>query len=73
MTKTDSDTLIALLEYLDRYGYPPSLRDLGESCGVTGAAIRGRLLSLERKGYIQVAANVSRGIRVLEKGRRAFL
>ena len=73
MTKIEAETLMDILMFIRERKYPPSLRDLGDLAGVTPQAIRYRVMNLDRKGYLEVDLGVSRGIRVTEKGRRAFL
>lgn len=60
-----------VLEYVSRYsqerGFPPSLREIGESLGMPYvSAVRGHLAALEKKGYIRKDAEKARSIRVLQ-------
>lgn len=49
--------------YLDRFGYPPTLREIGGHLGVSGTlGVMKHLDALERKGFIKKTAGSSRGI-----------
>ena len=51
-------------ETLDN-GYPPSIREIGRWFDFTPATAWNYLNTLEKKGYILVTKNISRGIKVL--------
>lgn len=46
-------------------GYPPSLRELGDACGMGYTGARETLIWLERKGYVTRKPGVVRSIRLL--------
>lgn len=49
--------------YFDRYGYPPTLREIGAHLEVSGTlGVMKHLDALERKGYLRKTAGSSRGI-----------
>jgi repressor LexA len=51
---------------VDRRGYPPSLREIGESVGLTSpSSVAHQLSSLERKGYLRRDPNRPRAIEVV--------
>lgn len=53
LTPRQEEVLDFILETLERMGYPPSIREIGEALGISST--RGALLhleALERKGYI---------------------
>ncbi|MBK8469805.1 MAG: transcriptional repressor LexA [Candidatus Phosphoribacter sp.] len=51
---------------VDRRGYPPSLREIGEAVGLTSpSSVAHQLSSLERKGYIRKDPNRPRAIEVV--------
>jgi repressor LexA len=53
-------------------GYPPSLREIGESVGLTSpSSVAHQLLSLERKGYLRRDPNRPRAIEVILPGESA--
>ena len=51
---------------LDRRGYPPSLREIGEWVGLTSpSSVAHQLTTLERKGYIRRDPNKPRAIEIV--------
>jgi len=51
---------------VERRGYPPSMREIGEAVGLTSSSsVSHQLATLERKGYIKRAYNESRGIELM--------
>jgi repressor LexA len=51
---------------VDRRGYPPSLREIGEAVGLQSpSSVSYQLLALERKGYLRKDPNRPRAIEVL--------
>ncbi|WP_026401467.1 transcriptional repressor LexA [Actinomadura rifamycini] len=61
--------LVAIRDWVVRYGYPPSTRQIGDAVGLRSASSVSRhLASLEEKGFLRRGASVSRPIDV-----RAFL
>jgi repressor LexA len=52
-----------ITDYLDRYGFPPTLREIGAHLEVSGTlGVMKHLDALERKGYLRKTAGSSRGI-----------
>jgi repressor LexA len=52
--------------YLQKQGFPPTLREIGEAIGLANInAVRGHLLAIEKKGYISKAPDRARSIQVL--------
>lgn len=63
---TDSDKKVykAIIDYINKYQYPPSVRDLCKLTGFTSTAtIHRRLKALVEEGYIEFD-NCARGIRI---------
>ncbi len=51
---------------IDRRGYPPSMREIGEAVGLTSpSSVAYQLMTLERKGYLRRDPNRPRAIEVL--------
>ncbi len=51
---------------IDRRGYPPSLREIGDSVGLTSpSSVAHQLAALERKGYLRRDPNRPRAIEVV--------
>ncbi|OGW25221.1 MAG: repressor LexA [Nitrospirae bacterium GWC2_42_7] len=59
----------SILEFIttciQKLGYPPTVREIGEHFGFLWAAARGHLKTLEKKGFIKIAPYRSRGIEVV--------
>ena len=69
LTDRQQEVLDAIIDGVEVNGYPPTVRELRDSLGVSsirGASIH--LEALERKGYIQRSSK-ARGIRVLRMGK----
>jgi repressor LexA len=55
-------------ERINREGQPPTIREIGDSFGITSTnGVRCLLAALIRKGYIAKSAAVSRGIRLVKE------
>ncbi len=51
---------------IDRRGYPPSLREIGEAVGLTSASsVQHQLVALERKGFIRRDPKTPRAMEIL--------
>ena len=54
---------------VDRRGYPPSLREIGEQVGLTSpSSVAHQLAALERKGYLRRDPNRPRAIEIVSPG-----
>lgn len=65
LTKKQEKVLEFLTSYTKKYGYPPTIREIGEHFGFLWTAARGHLQSLERKGFIKITPARSRGIDII--------
>ncbi|HET9654652.1 MAG TPA: transcriptional repressor LexA [Kineosporiaceae bacterium] len=65
--------LETIRDAVDRRGYPPSMREIGEAVGLTSpSSVAHQLATLERKGYLRRDPNRPRAIEVtLPSGARA--
>jgi repressor LexA len=70
LTDRQSKVFEFLRFYLRQYGYPPTVREIGEHFGFLWPAARGHLRSLEKKGLIRINPLKSRGIEIL--GQRSL-
>lgn len=51
-------------------GYPPSVRELAQACGIPSTGVVSYYLDrLEQEGYIERDRRISRGIRIKRNGR----
>jgi repressor LexA len=63
--------LETIREAVERRGYPPSMREIGEAVGLTSpSSVAHQLSSLERKGYLRRDPNRPRAIEVILPGER---
>ena len=54
--------------YLSQSQFPPTIREIGESVGITSTSVVNYNLNvLEKKGFIERDENVARGLRLLER------
>src|SRR5689334_23542314 len=57
--------LVAIRDWVVRYGYAPSTRELGDAVGLrSSSSVSKHLVSLEEKGFLRRGAAVSRPIDV---------
>jgi repressor LexA len=61
--------LETIREAVERRGYPPSMREIGEAVGLTSpSSVAHQLATLERKGYLRRDPNRPRAIEVMPPG-----
>src|ERR1035437_10429282 len=66
LTTRQRRVLEVIRNSVDRRGYPPSLREIGEAVGLQSpSSVSYQLLALERKGYLRKDPNRPRAIEVL--------
>jgi DNA-binding MarR family transcriptional regulator len=61
------ETLRVIRASRSRTGLPPTQRELVKLLGVTQNAVRMRLASLARKGYVVLVPHLARGIVLVER------
>ena len=67
LTRRQRETLDAIRAAIRKHGYPPSRRELARALGIGHAqSVAEHLNALQKKGYIDLVADVNRGIRLLE-------
>ncbi|MBI2192139.1 MAG: IS200/IS605 family transposase [Planctomycetes bacterium] len=68
LTTRQNEVLGFIEAHIARKGFPPTLKEIGTHFGIRNPnGIRNHLLALERKGYIQKDADLSRAIRLTRK------
>ncbi len=67
ITKYQRQALIEICRFIDKNGYPPTIKELADSFGITGPSMKDRLSHLVNKGYISMQANKGRSIKVLKQ------
>ena len=66
LTTRQRRVLEVIRNSVDRRGYPPSLREIGEAVGLQSpSSVSYQLLALERKGFLRKDPNRPRAIEVL--------
>lgn len=69
ITPRQKEVLDFIVDYLERNGYPPTLREIGRHLGVNGTlGVMKHLDALERKGFIRKSPGNSRGITISDRG-----
>lgn len=68
LTSRQAEILGFIASYLKAHGYSPTVREIGESCGITSPnGVVGHIRALEQKGVLRKAKRGGRGIaRTLE-------
>jgi len=60
-----------LVEYVDRHGYPPTVREIGERVGLASpSTVHAHLANLERAGYLKRDPTKPRALELLQHRRR---
>jgi repressor LexA len=66
LTQRQRQVLEVIRAWVERFGYPPSVREIGEAVGLTStSSVSHQLRSLQRKGYLRRDANRPRAVGVL--------
>nr|WP_253864102.1 transcriptional repressor LexA [Prauserella halophila] len=66
LTPRQQRVLAVIRWWVDRYGYPPSVREIGEAVGLTStSSVHHQLGALQRKGYLRRDPNRPRAVGML--------
>lgn len=66
LTLRQRKVLDVIRDWLDRFGYPPSVREIGEAVGLTStSSVAHQLRALEKKGFLRRDPNRPRAVGVL--------
>lgn len=68
LTARQREVLDFIRHFLDRAGYPPTVREIGDHFGFVPRSVFDHLKALERKGYLRRIASKSRSLQILEPG-----
>jgi repressor LexA len=69
LTNRQRRVLEVIRDAVDRRGYPPSMREIGEAVGLTSpSSVAHQLATLERKGFLRRDPNRPRAIEVILPG-----
>jgi len=72
ITERQGVYLRAIVSLTQAAGYAPSLRELGEACGVGGPGARSAMLTLLRRGLVRMDPATARSLRLTDLGRAAL-
>ncbi len=65
LTPRQRKVLEVIRDWVERFGYPPSVREIGEAVGLTStSSVHHQLRTLERKGYLRRDPNRTRAVDV---------
>ncbi|MFP5023443.1 transcriptional repressor LexA [Pseudonocardia phyllosphaerae] len=65
LTPRQRKVLKVIREWVERYGYPPSVREIGDAVGLTStSSVHHQLRTLERKGFLRRDPNRTRAVDV---------
>src|SRR5215831_13184063 len=68
LTKRQAETLDFTRQSIEQRGYPPTLREIGESMGIRSTnGVNDHLRALERKGYLRREDMKSRALRLVSQ------
>lgn len=71
LTERQQAILDFINEYVQKNGFPPSVREIGSHFGVYPATVQDHISALQRKGYLQKKPFQSRTLSVASTSRRA--
>src|SRR5947209_20329396 len=61
-----------LVDYVDRHGYPPTVREIGEQVGLASpSTVHAHLANLERAGLLRRDPTKPRALELIGRERRA--
>lgn len=66
-TKSPDRTLDVIRGFLDARGYPPSVRELAETLGVSVSTAHSRLVALRYAGKVEVVPGQARALRIVDE------
>lgn len=74
LTPRQQEVLEIVTQYVNEYGYPPSLREIGKKLAVTGTlGVMKHLEALEKKGYLRRQEGSPRGISLCNQSQAGSL
>lgn len=70
LTDRQALTLSSIIAFIERFGFPPTLREIGDAVRI--GSLRGvetHLMALSTKGFLDITPGKPRGIRVLKNAQ----
>lgn len=68
ITEKQRDVLTFLVGFIRDHYRQPTLKDFAEEFDISREGVRGHLLALEKKGFIEYSGNGPRNIHINQKG-----
>lgn len=68
MSAPTKDVYDYIIQYMQRFGYPPTIREMSESCATSAASVVNCLVELQQSGYITRSKGKPRSIHLLKYG-----
>src|SRR5512132_2961631 len=73
LTKRQQEIFDFIKRYSAKYGYPPTVRDIGKAVGLASSStVHAHLANLERLGMLRRDPTKPRAMEVLDKARKAI-
>ena len=67
LTDRQNEILIFIKDFLRENGFPPTLREMGKRFQISSTfGVKRHLDALEKKGYLKIESNASRGIAIVQ-------
>lgn len=67
LTNRQEKVLFSIRKHVEKYGYAPSFREIGEDAGLKSpSSVKHQLAVLEEKGYIKIGAKKGRAIELID-------
>lgn len=70
LTRSQSNVLDAISQFIENNGFPPTSRELGEMLEITATSVFEQLDRLEKKGFIKRHRKTARSIEIIRKTER---
>jgi len=67
ITEPQLQTLGEIRAFISRYGFPPTMEELGDILGISAASAHGQVNHLVRKGYLRRISRKARGLMVVRR------
>ena len=68
LSKRQREIFDFVVDYVDRHGYPPTVREIGEAVGLASpSTVHAHLANLERAGYLRRDPTKPRALEILEE------
>lgn len=67
LTDKQAQALAFICGFVQKNGYPPTTKEVGDHFDINPNAAKDRLASLQRKGFISIAPRICRGVKILKK------